>query len=147
MAINSLDKLKSLVGNKTFYVRYSSGFEVDRKYKYSKDHQTGETHDGLSAIRLSGDMPDSDLLRRISEYCHTFKPGWVCLAKETGIDTDGAPTIDADTMELIDDLDAGWIKRIVDWSIACDDHRSAAKRRGYKALAECYATMPKPEGL
>jgi hypothetical protein len=93
--IKSLEELKNHAssGGDPVFVRYSNGPKFDmRPGAKSIDHQTGERHNGLSAIQLTGDMNYAQLIRSLRDYASGGEPH-VYAGKINGVDSDGAPTI------------------------------------------------------
>lgn len=69
-AVQSLAEVRALVEQHgPLYVRWSRGPEFDMKPgAVSKDYQSGKRHQGLSAVRIDADMPDSVLYRMLRDY-------------------------------------------------------------------------------
>lgn len=94
--ISSLQELKNAIaanGNDPLFVRYSQGPQFDMRLgAVSKDYQTGEIHNGLSAVELNSGMDDAELVRYIRDYASGGEPH-VYSGKVNGLDSDGGPTI------------------------------------------------------
>jgi len=79
----------------TVYVRWAGNKKHDlSKGARSRDYQTGEMHQGLSAVGVTADMSPSDVAGRLHEYGYgraaepNSRPR-VYLADKVGIDSDG----------------------------------------------------------
>lgn len=94
--VSSLQDLKDALassGSDPLFVRYSNGPKFDMKPgAVSMDHQTGEVHNGLSAVELNGGMDDAKLVRYLRDYASGGDPH-IYSGKVTGLDSDRGPTI------------------------------------------------------
>jgi hypothetical protein len=97
---NTLSEILEVIAKSgTLYVRWSRGPEFDMvPGAVSKDYQSGETHNGLSAIEVDADMSAEQLFRYVRDYSFLrakdkeIRPH-VYAAKRIGADSDNAPTI------------------------------------------------------
>lgn len=98
--IGSFSNLRDVLGEGDgVYVRWSRGPEFDlRPGANSRDYQTGEVHDGLSALALDINDSNYQIGRMLRDYsylkgaddkirAHIYK------GRQTGIDSDNAPSI------------------------------------------------------
>jgi hypothetical protein len=89
------------------YIRWSPSASGDLSGKQaSRDFVSGETHSGLSAIEITGDMHPVDIAFRLSEYGFLRlqdrrSTPHVFLAEKVGVDSDGYESIKP-TMLLLD---------------------------------------------
>ena len=89
------------------YIRWSPSASGDLSgKKASRDFVSGETHSGLSAIEITGDMHPVDIASRLSEYGFLRlqdrrSTPHVFLAEKVGVDSDGYESIKP-TMLLLD---------------------------------------------
>jgi Large polyvalent protein associated domain 23 len=94
--IGSLQDIKDALasnGGDPLFVRYSRGPNLDmRPGANSMDHQTGQVHNGLSAVELNSSMSDGKLVRYLRDYASGGEPH-VYSGQVTGIDSDGSPSI------------------------------------------------------
>lgn len=98
--IGSIDDLrKAFHDDSPVYVRWSRGPDFDMKPgAKSRDYQTGEVHSGLSAVDITSDMSEAQMLRMIADYGHlrsadaAVRP-YFYRGKEVGLDSDGGPSI------------------------------------------------------
>ena len=105
MIINKLSQISKLAQDKNLFIRWSRGLKLDKKQGHSIDHSNGQAHAGLSAQNVRVD--DMQLLARmLQEYQFLCRKDskiscWIFAGVRNGTDTDGAPTIDADTITEI----------------------------------------------
>ena len=103
--IKTFNDLMNIAKDKELYIRWSRGPELDKLQKYSLDQVSGIRHSGLSSQRVYGDDP-SKAAMMVQEYSMLRRKdpkiyGYVFTAERVGTDSDGAPTIDADTINPI----------------------------------------------
>jgi|SRR6185312_5076558 len=99
--IANFSDISSLFGNGNVYARWSKGPKFDMApTAKSKDYVSGEFHDGLSAAKLDPNLGYEPLSRILGEYGFVrTSPGnsdaglHFYRGAETGIDSDGMPTI------------------------------------------------------
>lgn len=98
--IKDLSEIMGLIEEHgTIYARWSIGPEFDMKPgAKSRDYQSGELHEGLSANPISGDETTGQVVKRLGEYGYmrgSKNPAKLHLyaGKENGTDSDGTPTI------------------------------------------------------
>jgi len=100
--INKISEIIELAQNQIVFVRWSRGYEMDKKQGRSLDQVTHRYHNGLSAQNIHGDdpkllaqtLPEYRFLRRKDSkiYC------WLLTGTRNGTDSDGCPTIDSETI-------------------------------------------------
>jgi len=100
--ITSLQQIINAAKSQTLYIRWSRGPQMDRKMGKSLDQVSGQRHNGLSAQNVHADDPEL-LARMLQEYSFLRRKDskiycWIFSAQRNGTDSDGAPTVDADTI-------------------------------------------------
>jgi len=100
--INKISEIIELAKSQIVYIRWSRGPEMDKKQGHSFDQVAHQYHNGLSAQNVHADnpklltqmLPEYQFLRRKDSkiYC------WIFSGVRNGTDTDGCPTIDAETI-------------------------------------------------
>lgn len=106
------DVSKTLGPDEQLFVRWSRGPKYDLKAGFvSKDHATGQKHDGLSSSSLSVGDPNF-AIRQITSYAHlgqidsTIYP-WIFVGKQVGTDSDNGPVVEPSrVVAVIDRNDA-----------------------------------------
>lgn len=100
--INKISEIVEMAKSQNVFIRWSRGPRMDAKQGRSLDQVTGQRHNGLSAQNVHADNVDL-LARMIQEY--QFLRGkdskiycWIFTATRNGTDSDGCPTVDADTI-------------------------------------------------
>jgi hypothetical protein len=100
--ITSLNQIIEAAKTETLYVRWSRGPEMDKKQGRSLDQVSGSYHNGLSAQNIRGENPEL-LAQMLPEYRFLKRKDrkifcWIFAAVRNGSDSDGCPTIDAETI-------------------------------------------------
>lgn len=145
--INSLAEVRKILDAKgNVFVRWSGGPKYDMKPgAKSRDYQSGELHDGLSALQIDADFEPSQIARYIRDYSYLRGGGYknnaphLYVGRSVGKDSDGAPTIQPEE----------YIGTISDKIVAFIDEESSVDRlslmeqisNGKKAL-EYYKVNP-----
>jgi len=136
MTLNSLNQIIDAASDKTLYIRWSRGPAMDRKHGKSRDQVSGQYHSGLSAQAVRADNPKL-LAKMLQEYSFLRCKDpriycWIFSGEQNGTDSDGAPTIDAETIVPVG--------RISDALIAkCSEYNDAYwvwARKGFDSSAE-----------
>lgn len=127
--IINLSKQAEAAGKK-MYIRWSRGPVMDKRQGASMDYTSYQRHNGLSAQAARHDNPklmaqmlvEYQFLRRKDSkiYC------WIFTAQQNGVDSDNAPTVDAESIEPVGKISADLIAK-------CDVYKQAyqAHRKGY----------------
>jgi hypothetical protein len=88
--IKSLDDIRTLLNQyQLLFVRWSKYPRKDCQRGYSIDHVTGKKEPGLSAVRVTPDMDDATLYRRLVEYSYLGGTPWLLTGDTYLRDTDG----------------------------------------------------------
>jgi len=98
----SLSQIIEAAKDRKLYIRWSRGPAMDRKQGRSLDQVTGSYHSGLSAQAVRADDPEL-LAMMLQEYRFLRRKDariycWIFEGAQNGTDSDGAPTIDAETI-------------------------------------------------
>lgn len=130
--INSLNQIielskKAEANGETMFIRWSRGPAMDKKQGASMDYTNHTKHNGLSAQPVRHDnpellaqmLPEYKFLRRKDEkiYC------WIFIGKQNGVDSDNAPTVDAESIKPVGRVSDELIKKCDDYSWAYRTHR------------------------
>lgn len=120
--LNSLSEIIKATQNKTAYIRWSRGPQMDRKQGRSLDQVSGTRHNGLSAQNVHAEDPEL-LAKMLQEY--SFLRGkdskiycWIFTAERNGTDSDGAPTVDANTISEIGKVSDSLIEKCSAYNMA-----------------------------
>ena len=121
--LKTLTEIVKLGQERALYIRWSRGPTLDREWAHSVDQVSGRVHNGLSVQRVRADDPwllakmlqEYQFLRRKDAkiYC------WILAGSENGTDSDGAPTIDADTIKPIGRISDELIQLCSAYNNAC----------------------------
>jgi len=139
--ITSLAQIIALALVQPVYVRWSSGLRYDRRIRISTDQVTGHQHNGLSAQQIHPGDPQL-AAQMIQEYLYLQRKragihAWICTATHNGTDSDGAPTLDVDTIVSLGDISDDLVQRCTVYTMAY----WAWARRGYRRDVGEYQTM------
>jgi len=120
--INSFNELMKLASKGKMYIRWSRGPALDKKQRNSLDYSTYTAHNGLSAQRVYADRPKL-AARMLVEYRFLRGKdskifGWVFYGEQIGTDSDGAPTVDADSIVPVGRLSDDLVEMMVRFSTA-----------------------------
>lgn len=133
---NSLDQIIKTADGKSLYVRWSRGPAIDRKQGQSIDQTNGQRHSGLSAQTVRADRPEL-LAKMLQEYQFLCRKDariycWIFTGEQNGTDSDGAPTIDAETIVLVGRVSSELIAKCTEYN----DAYWAWARKGFDATLE-----------
>jgi hypothetical protein len=134
--ITSLSQIINAAKNQTLYIRWSRGPQMDRKMGKSLDQVSGQRHNGLSAQNVHAD--DAELLARmLQEYSFLQRKDckiycWIFSAQRNGTDSDGAPTVDADTIVEIGKVSDGLIAKCAEFSTAAHNRNTKYAYNAHK---------------
>ena len=118
-SIKTLDEINKISNEKAVYVRWSRGPEKDKAQKVSMDHSNRTLHNGLSCQRVYYDNWKMPLMLVEYEYLRRKDSkifGWIFTAEENGTDSDGAPTVNADSISPIGKLDKTLVEKLSDYN-------------------------------
>lgn len=111
--LKSFAEIVKMAESSEVYVRWSRGPAMDKRRGYSLDYTNYRAHNGLSAQRVNPtDYSASTVAMMLVEYIFLKGKdarifGWLCTAESNGTDSDGAPTIDAESIVPVGRW-AGW---------------------------------------
>lgn len=130
--LNTLRQIIDSAKGQTLYIRWSRGPELDRKMGRSLDQVSGRRHNGLSAQNVHADDPEL-LARMLQEYMFLRRKDsriycWILAGERNGTDSDGAPTIDAETVKPIGKVS----DKLIDRCSAYSDAYWQWARKGYR---------------
>lgn len=104
----------------TMFIRWSRGPAMDKQQGASLDYNSYQRHNGLSAQPVRHDdpallaqmLPEYKFLRRKDEkiYC------WIFTAHQNGVDSDNAPTVDAESINPMGKVSEDLIKKCSDYA-------------------------------
>lgn len=110
--ISKISEIIELSQSQTIYIRWSRGPQMDKNHGRSLDQVTHQYHNGLSAQNVHADNPKL-LAQMLTEYQFLRRKDrkiycWIFTGVRNGTDSDGCPTIDAETIvplaKVSDDL-------------------------------------------
>ena len=118
----SLSQIIKAADSKTLYIRWSRGPAMDRKQGQSLDQVSGSYHSGLSAQAVRADQPEL-LAMMLVEYRFLRRKDariycWIFEGMQNGTDSDGAPTIDAETIVPVGRVSEELISKCVEFNDA-----------------------------
>jgi hypothetical protein len=150
ISIGAIDHVRDLVNENggKIYVRWSRGPEYDLKPgARSKDYQSGQFHEGLSANPIEADMDPHQIAKRITEYSYfnssksPAKP-YLYSAVENGIDSDGTPTVA--NLKYLGSVDPAYL-RVMDDDAFLDAVKARDLAARERHLLDHYGSKPTRE--
>lgn len=133
--IINLSKEAEAAGKK-IYIRWSRGPVVDKRQGVSLDYTNHQRHSGLSAQAARHDDPKL-LARMLTEYQFLRRKDskiycWIFTGEQNGVDSDGAPTIKAESIEFVGKVSDGLIKKCDAFKQAHQAHRQNYSYNAWK---------------
>lgn len=118
---------KAEENGETMYVRWSRGPKLDKEMGSSMDYTSYQRHQGLSAQPVRHDDPEL-AAQMIHEYKFLRRKddkifAWIFTGRQNGVDSDGAPTIDANSIKPVGKISETLLKKLDDYTWAYRDYR------------------------
>lgn len=147
--IGTFDEILKLAETGNLYVRWSRGPKLDKRQKCSRDYVSGGTHAGLSCQKIKPDNPHTITAMMLVEYRFLRRKdsgihGWLFYGTENGTDSDGAPTVDADSIKPVAQLSNELVEKLCAFNTSYWDHHNN-RPRTFAEQAEWLNSYPKLE--